>query len=429
MKRIALKLGCAALGLGIVHLNATDWSQYRGPNHDGISSEKILSSWPAGGPPQIWKTPLTDGFSSLSVSSGKVFTLVARMIDGAKQEVCVALDAATGNELWAAPIGIAKYDGGGDSGTPSNSGGDGPRSTPSIDDGRVYAYSARLGLFCLDASTGKVIWSKDLLKEHDGKNISWQNASSPLIEGNLVLVSGGGPNQSFLAFDKKDGHLVWKGQSEKLTHATPVAATILGVRQVIFFTQSGLVSVKPGNGEVLWRHPFKYSVSTAASPVVADNIVYCSAGYGVGASACRISKSDSGFTATQIWFKPAKDLNNHWSTPVAKDGYLYGLFGFKEYGSCPLKCVELATGKEMWSKSGFGPGGCVWVNGNILTLSDAGELVLVQAAPEKYTEVARAKALAGKCWSSPAVSNGRVYARSTKEGVCMDFAQPNASLR
>src|SRR5208283_6159508 len=146
-------------------------------------------------------------------------------------------------------------------GTPDNNGGDGPRSTPTYDDGKVYTYSSRMVLQCLDAGTGKQIWACNLIKEHAGRNIHWQSAASPLIDGDLVFVAGGGAGQSLLAFDKRNGRVVWQGQDDKMTHSTPVAATLLGQRQIIFFTQSGLVSVVPKTGVVLWRYPFRYSGS------------------------------------------------------------------------------------------------------------------------------------------------------------------------
>src|SRR4029077_442594 len=134
----------------------------------------------------------------------------------------------------------------------------------------------------------------------------------------------------------------------------------------------------------------------------------------------KITKEGNQFTATEMWFQPANVINNHWSTPVCADGYLYGLFGHAEFGKAPLKCVELATGKVMWSKPGFGPGGCTLVDGHVVVLSDAGELILVKATPTGYSEVARTRAVTGKCWSTPTVSNGKIYARSTKEGACLD---------
>lgn len=398
-----------------------DWPQYRGPNHDGISLESIPTKWPDSGLTQVWKTPLRNGFSTFALGGGKVYTLVAREIEGAEQEVCVALDAASGQEVWAAPLGIAKYDGGGDSGAKGNDGGDGPRSTPAYDEGRVYAYSSRLLLKCLNASDGKVIWSCDLIKEHAGRNIHWESAASPLVDGDLVFVAGGGAGESLLAFDKTDGHVVWKEEDDLITQATPIAATILGERQIIFFMQKGLVSVAPKTGAVLWHFPIKGKPGAASSPVVSGDVVYGSMAYGVGTAACKITKADGGWSATEIWKLPGNKDANHWSTPVAINGYIYGIFDQAKFGTAPLKCLDLATGEEKWSQDGFGPGGVTAVGGNLLVLSDTGDLVLVQASPAAYTEMARAHVLTGKCWNSVAISNGHVYARSTKEGVSLNL--------
>jgi hypothetical protein len=182
-----------------------------------------------------------------------------REIDGAQQETLVTLDANTGKELWAAPLGVVKYDDGGNSGTPENKGGDGPRCTPTIFDGRVVTLSGKLVLQSFDAASGTVVWTKDLIAEHAGRNIRWQSAASPMIDGGLVYVVGGGPDQSLLAFDAKDGRVVWKAFDENMTHATPVAATILGQRQIIFFVQSGLLAVEPKDrqGAVAVRLPLQ----------------------------------------------------------------------------------------------------------------------------------------------------------------------------
>jgi outer membrane protein assembly factor BamB len=404
----------AALSLGLNF--ASDWSQYRGPNHDGKSGED-LSKWPEGGPRALWKVPTPNGFSSFVVGGGRAFTLVGRNVDGANREVCLALDADSGKELWAVPIAMAKYDGGGDSGTPENSGGDGPRSTPSLDHDRVYTTSADLQLYCLNAADGKTLWRKDILKEFNGQLIGWKNAASPLIDGDLVFMAGGGAKQALLAFNKNDGSVVWKTQDDKMTHATPIVATIAGVRQIIFLTQTGLVSLNPTDGAILWRQKFDYRTSTAASPVVDGDIVYASAGYGVGAGAYQVTKEGDKFSSKELWRTPGK-LPNHWSTPVAKDGYLYGIFGFKEYGNAPVKCVELKTGKEMWSQKGFGPGNVILVGNQLLALTDDGELVAIDPKPDAYKEVGRFQAITGKCWSTPAYANGRIYVRSTKEGAC-----------
>jgi len=416
--------------------HGADWPQYRGPNHDGTSPEQIPLKWPESGPRALWKTPLKNGFSSFTLGDGKAYTIVTRDFDGGDQETCVALDANTGKEIWAVGLGVgtSKYDGGGDSGTADNKGGDGARSTPTFDGGKIYCYTSQMGLHCLNAADGKEIWTHDIKQEYAGKNIHWESAASPLVEGNLVYVVGGGPGQGILAFDKKDGHVVWKAEDDGMTQATPVAAAILGVRQIVFFTSKGLVAVAPTTGAVLWRYGFPGggNGSAASSPVVAGDIVYVSKSYGAGSGACKITRGQGadgsgGFVATEIWRVRDNNLSSHWSTPVAVGGYLYGIFGQALFGRAPLECVDLATGEVKWSKPGFGPGGVNLVGGNLLVLSDTGDLVLAKASPDGYTELDRSHVLSGKCWNSVAISNGRVYARSTKEGVSLDMAGMSAN--
>ena len=207
-----------------------------------------------------------------------------------------------------------------------------------------------------------------------------------------------------------------------MTHATPVLAQIHGIRQVIFFTQKGLVALTPDKGEVLWRHPYRFSVSTAASPVVEGDVVYCSAGYGVGAGAVQVSKSGNRWSVQELWRSTGNELANHWSTPVVKDGHLYGMFQFKEYGTGPVKCVELRTGKVKWSQPGFGPGNVILADGKLVILGDAGQLALAEATPSGYKELARFQAITGKCWSTPALADGKLFVRSTVEGAAFDLS-------
>ena len=407
-----------------VSSSADDWTFVRGPHGDGSSRESLPKSWPATGPKVLWRVASAKGFSSFVVGGGRAITLELRDVDGAPQEVLVARSADTGAEVWVRPLGSVKYDGGGDSGTSDNKGGDGPRSTPTLDGGRVYVTSAKLVVSCVDARTGDVVWQHDLMKEFAGRNITWQNAAAPVVEGDVVLVAGGGPGESLIAFRKGDGAVAWKAFDETMTHATPTPATLHGRRQVIFFLKSGLLSVDPRNGRELWRFAFPFRTSTAASPVVDGDLVYCSAGYGVGAGACRVSMSGDTWAAAPVYrFEGNSPLANHWSTPVLLDGHLFGMFQFKEYGSGPVKCVEAATGKVAWEQAGFGPGHVIRVGREVLALGDAGQLVLMAATPSGYQELARAKVLDGKCWTTPVVSNGRVYARSTTEAVCLDFGK------
>ena len=418
--RLKLTLIAVSVLFTASNASADEWPQYRGPHANGVSTESIGKlDWSTQGPNVVWKKPTALGFSSFAIADGRAFTLV---VDdngqGEKVQACVAMNAETGEKLWGYPLGKHDYGrGGGGAGAPGNKGGDGPRSTPTVDGDRVYCYDAQLNLVCLNASTGKKIWQQDVMKDFAGRNVAWANATSPVIDGEWLFVAGGGPGESLLAFDKMDGSVAWKTGDELLTHATPVVTSIKGKKQLIFFVQSGLVSVDPKNGNEFWRTKFPFRISSAASPVIEDDLVYCSAGYGVGAGLFRVGESQS---VENVWLKPNR-LINHWSTPVVHDGHLYGMFEFKKYGKGPLKCVELATGEIKWEKRGFGQGNCIIVGGKVIALSDGGELVVIAADPSEYKELARAKLLKGKCWSTPAYSDGRVYIRSTEEGVCVDL--------
>jgi outer membrane protein assembly factor BamB len=258
------------------------------------------------------------------------------------------------------------------------------------------------------------------MKEDSGVNIKWSSAASPVIDGNVLLLAGGGPGKALMGLDKTTGKVIWKGEDDKMTHATPVIADILGVHQCVFFTQKGLVGVDPQKGTVLWRADFPYRTSTAASPVVFEDIVYCSAGYGVGAAAFKIAKGGSGFTATQMW-RRENQCQNHWSTPVVKDGYLYGMFSFKEYGTGPVACVDIRTGEDKWSQPGFGPGQVILSGDTVVALSDKGEVVFFKADPKGYKELKREDLLDGKVWSYPVLAYNHLFARSTVEGGCWEL--------
>ncbi len=279
-------------------------------------------------------------------------------------------------------------------------------------------------LQCLDAESGKPVWKKDIIKEFGGKNIGWKSAQSPVIDGDLIYVAGGGAEQSMLAFNKNSGETVWKTGSESITHATPAVATILGVKQVIFFMQSGLVALDAANGKPLWKFAFPYRTSTACSPVVEGNLVFCTAGYGIGAAVCEVSKSGMGFEAKELWrVRGDTPLGDLWSTPVCKDGYLYGMISFKNFAKGPLKCVNLKSGDVKWEQAGFGAGNVVLAGNQLIALADDGQVAQIDPNPAAYKETGRMKAISGKCWSTPAVSGGKLYVRSTKEGACFDLGK------
>jgi len=409
MKHLLAVLATLALSLSAL---AADWPQYRGTNHDAVSPEMgINKNWPADGPKVIWRIPVGESFGSIAVVGKRCYLMMER----AGNEVCVCLDAENGKEVWQRPIDKTIFE---------NQGGNGPRTTPTISDGRVYAFGTYLKLFCLNPDDGKVLWTHDLMKEFNGQISNsikrWGNAASPVVDGNAVFVGGGGPGESLLAFDKTNGNLLWKGEDEKITHASPVPATFGGVRQIVFFVESGLVAKQADNGTLLWRYQFPFNVSTAASPVIAGDSIFCSAGYGVGGAAIRVSKEGEQFKTTELWKLPGDDVANHWSTPVYHDGYLYGIFGFRK--NYTLKCIDMKDRKEKWKGPETGTGGLIIVDGMLLVQGARGELFLAEAKPDAYKEIARAQPLVGKSWTMATLSNGRIYARSSTHAICLDVS-------
>jgi outer membrane protein assembly factor BamB len=417
---------------------ATDWPQYRGPTHDGITPDPI--NWPSNGPMVVWTNmTLTNGFSTFVVSQGRVFTVISRKnASGTLLEYCVGVDAATGVNLWATPIGVELWDpgftGDGGAGIAPYWKGDGPRTTPSVSGGRVVAASEQLDLVCMNATDGSVLWSNNLFAAFGASSIPWDNASSPAIDNDLVFVNlnSATNNQTLTAFRLADGSLAWSTQFERVTHATPVVATIDGVRQVIFATQTGLISLNPSTGAYLWKYSYPFGqiyTSMGASPVVYSNIVYCTAGYFKGAAAARVTLTNSAWSVTQLYHKTTSTHRSIWMSPVCYQGFVYSLAGENStYLSAPLNCIDLTTGELKWTTNNFGMGGLILVNTNLLILTEDAQLILADPNPNAYTERARVRAFhisastPGKCWNNPIYSNGRIYARSTIGGICLDVS-------
>jgi len=415
---------------------ATDWPQYRGPTHNGVSTDRIVKQWTGAITNPVWRISLTNALSSLTVSGGRVFTQTRRAIGGVSREICVALDAATGGELWAVPVDNAFYP---DTGVGFD---DGPRSTPVVDGGSVFVLSSYLKLYRLNATNGAIQWERDLRLLYGGTVIGWQNAASPLIEGGLIFLNANPGISCLMALRTSDGELQWRSQDEHMTHATPVLATIHGMRQVIFAAQSGLVSLAPTSGALLWKagYPFNYGTSIGVSPEVHEDMVFASGAQvnNLGSVAYRISVSNDTWTTAQLWSNVgfASTLASVWMTPVCHDGFLYGQFGVQSFDSvnAQLKCVELRTGTVKWSVNGFGRGATLLVDGHLLVLTEKGDLVLATVNTNAYAEVARCLAIpfwntgTNKCWNSPAVCDGRVYVRSTSAVACYDFSSPALKL-
>ena len=402
-----------------------DWPQYRGPTHDGVSTDRINKQWTGSVTNALWRVFLGNGITSFAVSGGLALTQVHRDVNGADTEVCVALNTSDGTEAWATPVDdIVSYWGGGVGSTD-----DGPRSTPTLDNGSVYVMSSYLKLLRLNAINGSVVWSNNLMVTYGSGEIPWQNAASLLVENGLIFLNANAPTSSLMALRTTDGSLAWRTQDEVLSHSTPVLTTIDGVHQVVFATKSNLVSLNPTTGGLLWKvqYPFRVGDTLAVSPVIHSNIVFISGYYTAASFATRVSLSNSTWVTTPLWTNSS--LRSWWSTPVAYQGHLFGQFN-PDNQYTALRCIELATGAEKWVEYFFGRGSVLLVDDHLLAITETGFLVLATPNTNAYTEVARLLAIpdyhsdTNKCWNAPAVCDGKVYVRSTAYAAAFDLSVP-----
>ncbi len=381
-------------------LTAADWPQFKGPSADGFAPDKgINKDWTKTPPKVLWTTPMTDdGFAGVSVAGGKVFVINH---EGSK-DILRAIDITTGKDVWTysyedtdkANWGFA-------------------RSTPVIDGGNVYSLS-RLGILnCLEAKTGKLIWSRDICKDFNGKRPNWDYAYSPFIDKDKLIIMPGGPEAGVVALDKKTGKtVIWTGGSNVPSYATPVLAKILGKQQYVIFDTVGLAGVDVTNGKQLWSFPWKTgSECNAAGPIVMGDSVYITSGYGHGCAMVDITAEG----AKSRWEN--KEMQAHFGSPILYKGYIYGT-GDKGL----LMCLDPKDGSIKWKKEGFGSGkgSIVGVDGTIIahTGSD-GDIVMVSLTPDAYTELGRIKPLEGDCWTAPVISNGKLIVRDKKQIACI----------
>lgn len=414
--KVLWSLVFASLGFPAAH--AVEWSHIAGPNHNRQTTEKVAAGWAAGGPRKVWEISTGGGFSSFVTGGGRAYTVVP--IE--KVETVIAVDRKTGQQLWQTPMGPTGYRNGGEKGAPGNEGVDGPRATPVFAQNRVFVFGGRFDLYALDAETGRVLWKHELIREFGGKEIVWSNAASPLVIGDRVLVAGGGEGQSYLAFRADTGAVIWKSGNDRPTHSTPILTTIHGKEQALFMAERGIVSLDPADGRELWHHPFPHRTSTAASPVVWQDVVNCAAAYGVGGAACKVVRKGETWETEELWRSPGNDTAAHWSTAIALNGYLYGHYGHRDFAQNSVKCIDIRTGKIQWEQPGFGPSQLILAGDRLLATTDAGDIVMIEPNPTAYRELSRTKGITGKVWASPALSDGQLLLRSTSKGVCLEVA-------
>ncbi len=407
-----MKLPALILAVSISSLaTAADWPQFRGPNRDDISTETgLLKQWPATGPKRVWLFDNAGmGYSGFSVVGGKLFTLGTR--DG--KEILLALDAATGKELWTAGIGDVL----------SNGWGDGPRGTPTVDGDRIYAMSGTGNLVCAQASDGKVLWTKSM-SDLGGKKPGWGFTESPLVDGKLVLATPGGEKGTMAAFDKMTGAVLWQSAdiTEGAQYSSIVPATLGGKKQYVQLVMQTLFGVDAASGKLLWRTPWSGKTAVIPTPIVKGDEVFVSSGYGVGCMKVKVSGSE----ATNVFLN--KDLENHHGGVVRVGDWLYG-----HSNKSGWTCMNFADGTVKWTeKSALEKGALTCADGMLYCLGEkTGTVVLAEASPNGWSEKGRFKLdpqatirnPKGAIWTHPVVANGKLYLRDQNYVYCYDVKQ------
>jgi len=417
----------AALLTVIGSLQGADWPQWNGPKRDGHSPEVgLLKTWPKGGPKLLWTFDKAgNGFTAPAVVGGKVYTMGCR----GDTEFVICLDEM-GKELWASKIGpVYDFEG--------NQWSRGPNGTPAVDGNLVYAVGSKGMLVCLETAKGEEKWRKDLPKEMDAavNNIfgsddsvgyGWGFSWSPLVDGDHLIITPGGPKGLVAALDKKTGKQVWRSEKipDEATYSSPILVEVEGVRQYIVMVQSGAVGVSTKDGSELWRfkraNPFADVV--CPTPVYHDGHVFLTATKGP-AHLLALKKTGATFSVKDVYTPAASRqiINDNGGVLLVGD-HLYGA-----NGATGWKCIEFKTGKKAWDTRELATGPGVYADGHLYCVTqDEGEVVLVRATPEEYAEKARFKLPkastqrkpSGKVWTHPVIADGKLYLRDQELVFC-----------
>lgn len=395
-----------ALAAGVflgVAVRAGDWPNWRGPLHNGVSSEtNWISQWPAGGPKRLWKASVGTGFSSITVARGRAYAAG----NSQESDTVWCFDAATGSNVWKysypSPADANMYEGG-------------PSATPTIDQGRVYMLSKKGGLYCLDAENGRLQWFANAPIALSAASPAWGFAGSVLVQDDLLILNVGSHGA---AVDKTSGKIVWSTGTDACGYSSPVPFNFIGIPAVVIVSSQTIYGVDAKSGRSLWSRPWKTEYDlNIADPIVSGNDVFVSAGYDHGACVFQ-----AGAAARTIWENTS--LRNHINSSVLVGGFLYGVDGnVNTLGDGVLKCLDFATGAEKWSYKDLGGGALMAADGKIIMLNDRGELAVGEASPEGFHPISRAQVLDAKCWTVPTLANGRIYCRNARgDLVCLDVA-------
>ena len=394
-----------------VRLQEGDFPQCLGPDRSGVLSGISLSSnWDLSPPKTIWRRPIGLGWSAFAVSGQHAVTQEQRRED----ELIVCYELQTGHALWAHTNHVRFSEA---------LGGDGPRATPTIHNGHIYAMGASGILDCLEEATGRLIWTRDVLNENHLSNLTWGKSCSPLLAHDLVVVSGGEqPEKTLLAYDAATGKPVWQAGRDRASYCSPLLASLSGQDQILSVNGHSVTGHDPDSGKILWEYAWPDDFAKATQPLVIDtNRVLIAAGYGVGCVMLKIDRSATGgWSAVALW--KSRSLKPKFTNLVRRGQYVYGL------DDGILACMNLEQGNREWKEGRYGHGQILLVDDLLLIQCESGDAVLVEISPEKPVERARFPALHGKTWNNPVLLRDLLLVRNDHEAACyrlpLNAAQP-----
>ncbi len=403
-----------------IAIDSGDWPQFHGPARDSICREEgLLQEWPERGPELLWALEgLGRGYSTVSIARGTIFTMGDRAVGAEEAQFVITFDLQTRKELWAARVGPPHTDGG-------------PRCTPTVDGDRVYAVGTDGDLVCLDAVTGDVRWRRNFVDDFEGRFMSaWKFSESPLVDGDRLICTPGGPQATMVALNKHSGDVIWKcaipdlGEkgADGAGYSSAVVAEICGVRQYVQLTGRGVIGVEAATGRFLWGYNrIANNVANIPSPAVRGNYVFATTAYNTGSVLLKISRTGGAFRAEEVYFIHPKDFQNHHGGVVLVGDYVYGGHGSNRGDPA---CIELATGEVVWKQRApaRGSAAVLYADGHLVYRYDRGEVLLIEASPEGLKIKGRFEAPedAGPAWPHPVIHQGKLYLRHANLLLCYD---------
>jgi len=375
----------------ITNLSAADWPTWRGINHDGISTESGWNPKAIEKVEKAWEIQVGLGYAIVSVVNGKVYT----MGNTDETNIIYCLDEKTGKEIWK-----HSYASG-------NTAFEGTRGTPIFDNGKIYTTGQLGHVTCHEAETGKVIWKRNLLTDYKTDNISWGISSSPIIEGDILLLN---LNKSGVALNKNTGKDIWVSESADFSYATPMIYEMNDKKYAAIFSQETMFSVDIETGKVAWEYPWKTSWDiNGADPIFFDNKMFLSSGYKVGCALLDLTNNQP----KEIWSN--KNISAQFGSCVKIGDYIYGPKGDCGRKTSGLACIDAKTGEMQW-EANLGFSSLIVVDNKLVIVTETGNLHIAEVNPKEYKEIAQANVIdadkKNPVWCAPVLANKRIYIRN-----------------